>query len=352
MAQERGDPRQLALILWADWVGVALRGESRAMLALAQQFEALTAGDTDPATTLQYDRMKAAALYFLGDLPGARLCAERCLAVPHVIKPSFLGGSQIDRSAVMGVVLARVLWVQGLPDQAEEVAARTVERASRDGESVALATALAFAACPLAFWTGRLDVARDRVSRLLRHTTEHSLALWRDCAIAFDSLLTWHENGCRGNPLRGNGSDVDNNPMQFAELLATLHPTLADERTFLRGDAGDAGWCQAELLRVRGERARSGDSGAAESLFLRSLERARQDGALAWELRTSMSLGRLWMEQGRKQEALELVQSVLDRVTEGHSTPDVVEVVALREALAGSIAVIRPVALVASRARM
>ena len=152
--------------------------------------------------------------------------------------------------------------------------------------------------------------------------------------------------------MRGNGSDVDHIPMQFAELLATLHPTLADERTFLRGDAGDAGWCQAELLRVRGERARSGDSKAAEALFLRSLERARQDGALAWELRTSMSLGRLWMEQGRNQEALELVQSVLDRVTEGHSTPDVVEVVALREALAGSIAVIRPVALVASRARM
>ena len=82
------------------------------------------------------------------------------------------------------------------------------------------------------------------------------------------------------------------------------------EATFLRGDVGDAGWCQAELLRVRGERACSHDSDAAESLFLRSLERARRDGALPWELRTSTSLSRLWMEQGRKHEALELLQSV------------------------------------------
>jgi hypothetical protein len=308
------------------------------MLAFGQQFESLTAADNDPATTLLYDRMKAPALHLLGDLRGARRVAERSLAAPDAARPSFLFGSQVDRSASMGAVLARVLWLQGLPDQAEELAARTVERAGRDGESVGLAFALAFAACPLAFWTGRLDVARERVSRLLRHTTEHSLVLWRNYAIAFDSLLAWHENHRKGDPLRDRAFDIDQ-PMQLAELLATFHPTLADESAFLRGDAGDAGWCQAELLRVRGERASAGDSKAAESLFLRSLERARQDGALSWEVRTSTSLSRLWMEQGRQHEALELLQSVVEQVTEGHSTPDVVEALALRDALAGAIAV-------------
>jgi hypothetical protein len=39
------------------------------------------------------------------------------------------------------------------------------------------------------------------------------------------------------------------------------------------------------------------------------------------------------MEQGRKHEALELLQSVLHRVTEGQSTPDVTEAVALRQTL-------------------
>jgi predicted ATPase len=338
MAQERGDPRQLALVLGANWMGAYIRGESRAMLAFEQQFEALTAGDTDPATALIYDRMKAPALHFLGDLRGARLCAERSLAAPHVARPSFLSGSQVDRSASMGAILARVLWLQGLPDQAEEVAARTVERASRDGESVALAFALGFAACPLALWTGRLDLARERVSRLLRHTAEHSLVLWRNYAIAFDALLAWHENGRKGSPSRDHGFDLGQ-PMQLAELLATFHPALADESTFLRGDSGDAGWCQAELLRVRGEQMRSRDSKGAESLFLRSLERARQDGALSWELRTSTSLGRLWMEQGRQHEAFELLRSMLDQLTEGHTTPDAMQALALHDALAAAIAV-------------
>jgi predicted ATPase len=88
---------------------------------------------------------------------------------------------------------------------------------------------------------------------------------------------------------------------------------------------------------VRGERACSQDSKAAEALFLRSLERARQDGALSWELRTSTDLGRLWIEQGRRCKAPELLQSVLNRVTEGHSMPDFKDAAALRDALVDAI---------------
>jgi hypothetical protein len=51
---------------WTDWMGAYIRGESRAMLALAKQFEALTAGDTDPAAILQHDRMNASVLHLLG----------------------------------------------------------------------------------------------------------------------------------------------------------------------------------------------------------------------------------------------------------------------------------------------
>jgi hypothetical protein len=307
------------------------------MLALAQQFEALTAGDTDPATMLHYDRMKAPALYLLGDLRGARRCAERSLAVPLNVKPSFLLSPQMDRSTAMGAILARVLWLQGLPDQAEEVAARTIECADQDGSSLSVAFALAYAACPLAFWTGRLDVARERVSRLLRHAAEHSLVLLRRFAIFFDALLAWHDNRRRGILLRTDEFDIDKSAAQISDLLATFDPALADESNFRHGDSGDAGWCQAELLRVRGERARSHDSKAAEALFLRSLERARQDGALSWELRTSTSLGQLWIEQGRKPEALELLQSVLEQVTEGYTTPEFKNAATLRDALVSAV---------------
>ncbi|MDM0071752.1 winged helix-turn-helix domain-containing protein [Variovorax sp. J31P207] len=339
MAQERGDTRQLAHAYTTNWIGAYVRGDPRAMLEFSQRFEALTAGATDPATTLLYDWMKAPTLHLLGDQQGARTYAERSLAAPTTARAPFLSGALIDRRVAMGTILARVLWLQGLSEQAEAVAMRTVEDARRDGESVGLAYALAAAACPVALWTGRFDVARERISLLLRHTAEHSLASWRNYGLAFKSLLDWQEGERQGAaPVLPAAVDLNQRITQFAELLATLHPAWASETTFLRGDAGDAGWCQAELLRVRGERARSRDSKAAESLFLRSLERARQDGALSWELRTAASLGRLWMAQGRKHEAFELLQAVLDQVTEGHSTPEVLEAVVLSDALAGAIA--------------
>ncbi|HEX6704111.1 MAG TPA: winged helix-turn-helix domain-containing protein [Albitalea sp.] len=339
IAMEQGAPRQLVVATCANWAGAFIRSDPRAMDAFARQFETLTAEDADPATALLCDRMKAHPLHLLGDQRGARILVERILAAPPVARPPFLTGAWLDRSVTMGMLLARVLWLQGLPDQAEEVAARTVARASRDGESVALAYVLGLAACAVAIWTGRFDLARARVSLLLRHTLEHSLVPWRGFAIAFGSLLDWHDNGRRGHPVLPDGLEIRKHPHQLGDLLATLHPALADETAFRRGDAGDAGWCQAELLRVRAERARAeGRTEAAEALLIRSLERARRDGALSWELRTATSLGRLWMEQGRTDQAIELLQSVLDRVTEGHATPDVREAVALRDALKSAVA--------------
>jgi hypothetical protein len=131
---------------------------------------------------------------------------------------------------------------------------------------------------------------------------------------------------------------VDHRLLRLAEVLATLHPAWAGQTTFERGDRGDAGWCQAELLRLRGEQALEQDSEAAEALFLRSLEQARHDGALAWELRTATSLARLWREQGRGHEALDLLRPVLDQLTEGEATPDVKAAAALLDALARAVA--------------
>jgi predicted ATPase len=55
---------------------------------------------------------------------------------------------------------------------------------------------------------------------------------------------------------------------------------------------------------------------------LRSLDWARRQGALSWELRTSTSLARLQHGQGRVAEARSLLQSVYDRFSEGFDTVD------------------------------
>jgi len=58
----------------------------------------------------------------------------------------------------------------------------------------------------------------------------------------------------------------------------------------------------------------------AEGYFERALAVARQQQAKSWELRASMSLARLWRDQGKVSEARELLAPVYGWFTEGFDT--------------------------------
>ena len=98
------------------------------------------------------------------------------------------------------------------------------------------------------------------------------------------------------------------------------------DEALARSDSNEERWCVAELLRIKGELIlREGApqaATAAERHFLHSLDWARRQGALSWELRTSTSLARLQHDQGRIAEARSLLQSVYDRFSEGFETAD------------------------------
>jgi predicted ATPase len=95
-------------------------------------------------------------------------------------------------------------------------------------------------------------------------------------------------------------------------------------------------WCTAEVLRVQGLLALSGDHDpdAAATLFLQSAALARKQGALAWELRAAMNLARLRANQGRQREAIELLEAVYNRFTEGFETVDLLAARSLLRELA------------------
>jgi hypothetical protein len=80
-----------------------------------------------------------------------------------------------------------------------------------------------------------------------------------------------------------------------------------------------------ELLRIQGELLLLQDAPnpqLARECFLRSVDRARAQGALSWELRAALSLTRLERLQGRPREAHQLMRAVYDRFTEGFDTSD------------------------------
>jgi predicted ATPase len=80
-----------------------------------------------------------------------------------------------------------------------------------------------------------------------------------------------------------------------------------------------------ELLRVRGEiwlQTTPANLIAAEQAFRSSLQQANAQSAVSLELRSAMSLARLWSSQGKPADAANLLEGIYRRFTEGYQTTD------------------------------
>jgi predicted ATPase len=94
-------------------------------------------------------------------------------------------------------------------------------------------------------------------------------------------------------------------------------------------------WFEAEVYRTAGEIALKSpehDVTEAQAYFERALAVARVQ-AKSWELRAAMSMSRLWRDQGRREEARELLAPVYGWFTEGFDTLDLKEAEALLDEL-------------------
>jgi hypothetical protein len=136
---------------------------------------------------------------------------------------------------------------------------------------------------------------------LLARSEEHSFLIWRSFGRAYHAVLQPDSPGALPGPIRPAMGAL------LLEKLATLNEAVADDEILARGERGPVGWCTPELLRISGKRLLQPgreDRAAAEELLLRSLDTARQQGALSWELRSAMSLAELWRGQNRRDAAL------------------------------------------------
>jgi predicted ATPase len=76
------------------------------------------------------------------------------------------------------------------------------------------------------------------------------------------------------------------------------------------------------------------DAAKAEAYFERALAVARKQQARSWELRAATSMARLWRDQGKRDEARELLAPVYGWFTEGFETLDLKQAKALLDELA------------------
>ena len=99
-------------------------------------------------------------------------------------------------------------------------------------------------------------------------------------------------------------------------------------------------WCEADILRIAGEIALKSperDAAKAVAYFERALAVARQQQAKSWELRAAMSVARLRRDQGKRDQARELLAPVYGWFTEGFDTLDLKEGKVLLDELASVI---------------
>jgi len=100
----------------------------------------------------------------------------------------------------------------------------------------------------------------------------------------------------------------------------------------MTGEKTKEGWSEAELHRMAGEIALLSphpDAAKAEAFFRRALTIARNQQAKSWELRAAMSVARLWRDQGRPNEARDLLAPVYGWLTQGFATLDLKQAKAL-----------------------
>jgi predicted ATPase len=92
---------------------------------------------------------------------------------------------------------------------------------------------------------------------------------------------------------------------------------------------------EPSIHRVRGDLLfASGDHAAAEQNYHLAFTVARRQNAKLEELRAAMSMARLWRDQGKREEARDLLAPVYGWFTEGFDTRDLKEAKALLDELA------------------
>ncbi|MBD9438302.1 ATP-binding protein [Pseudomonas sp. PDM04] len=288
-------------------------------LEQSQQFDRLGLHG-DATLSLSTQRLRVLALHFAGDQAQARLNAEQVLQrmtqSGHLNRFTHGFGVQYDQSVASLTILARILWLQGQPEQAWRTARQALDIALQINHGTSICYTLALAGCLIAHYNGDSRTARELLRLLLEQAQKHSVQLFHTWARHYAQVIDHEQAHLPFKPGLG----------LIKDLLITLDNRFVDDELVLRAETGIAGWNTAEILRARASALLIEDDllnrAPAESLLIRALNVAKHQGALAWELRSATSLAQLWQRQGRHRQAHTLLAPICDRFTEGHATPD------------------------------
>jgi hypothetical protein len=314
-----------------------LRGaDIRRSLAVAKELETAARAATDAPYGVVADWLLGCSYHFMGNQSAARQHLEKGLACAGHLKAQLFG---LDYRLRALIVFQRVLWLSGFPTRALAVARVAISEAEASSKPINVCFSYLYTA-PVFLWCGELGAAQGVLEKLMTHPNWHALPSLHATAFALQGELLFRQGEReRGLALLRSAVPMmraDRQTIQLARASCALAEGIAaegqlSEALAVIGDAimeTEAGTesCQfPEQLRLQADMLLSmpaPDEVLAEAVIRRALAEARRQGALAWELRTAMTLAKLRDKQGRAQEGRETVSAVHARFTEGFETCD------------------------------
>jgi DNA-binding SARP family transcriptional activator len=268
-----------------------------------------------------------------------------------------------DPGVMAHAMLGSVLWLLGYPDQARASLQQGVAQARELDQAPSLGFAHFMAAmmtsvlgrdvavalnhCQALSALGQVNLVYGVWAELLAAQAQAQegragagtleLELEQGLARAVEAGSTWQAAGSGAGyagllllqaEVCAQAGQIETGQQAMDQALAWI------ERTGVRAMEADVWRMRGELLLLADRSVSSTDPGDAQSCFLRALQVAREQQARWLELRAAVSLARLWRNQGRRDEARELLADIYGWFSEGFDTPDLIEAKSLLEELA------------------
>jgi predicted ATPase len=338
-------------VLHGLWNYHQVRTEYQRAHALGEQLLTLAQHTQDPGMLLAAHRALGTTLFYLG---------ETTFALTYLAQGLALYDPQQHRTSVLlygddiGVVCcshaARALWLLGYPEQGRARNDETVTLAQQVAHPFSLSFALS---CAAIFHQFRREVGatQARAEAAIRLATAQGFPNW----VAFGTNLYGWALAPQGHVQDGlaqlhhglsafQAAGTDLARPYFLALLAEAHGTMGEPEAGLTAlaealtlvDKTGERWREPELYRLKGElllQQSSDNQAYAETCFHHAIDIARNQQAKSFELRAATSLARLCQQQGKRQEAYDLLASVYNWFTEGFDTADLKDAKALLDAL-------------------
>jgi predicted ATPase len=341
-AEARGelpeDPLLLFVALYGLWGATFVAFNGDVMRERATQFLNLAEKRGAVIPRMIGYRIMGNSLMLTGEIAEGRKYYDRALAIydPGQHRPlATRFGTEVGVSIF--TYRAITLWCLGHPGAALADTEQALKGA-RDLNQIATSLYALFLAALVHIHCGNYKVAETLIDELAPLAEKTTSVFWKAGGLTFQGILC---------ALKGNATDAvgmlssgvasyrSTGAQGFVpwwlSVLASAHADLGHFEDAQRciADAITAvettkeKWCEADLHRIAGEIAlMAGAQDTAKARFERALAIARQQQAKSWELRAAMSMARHWREQGKRDEARELLAPVYGWFTEGFDTRD------------------------------